>query len=98
VLNEYNVGGILILRGHGRVKVAVDGRADYYRGAWIDRYLELVALNPGWPPRLVRLNADRALLLRDTPLIGQLMMDGWRVTARQGDYVLLDRPVVTVRR
>lgn len=97
VLNDYNVGGILILRGQGRVKVAIDGRADYYGQSWIDSYLDLLALKPGWASRLARLDPDQALLLRDTPLTGQLMTAGWRETGRQGSYVLLERPDPTAR-
>ncbi len=90
VLNEYELGGVLIHWGGDRVRVAIDGRADRYGSAYIDEYQDLLAMRGGWEATLRRLDPDTAVLHRGTPLVRELLVHrGWRETGSESGYLLL---------
>jgi hypothetical protein len=89
VIDDYNTGGVILAFGGSTVKVGVDGRADYYGGAYIKRYEDMLAMRSGWSRLFNQLAPDAALINRHGPLVQWLTDDGWRQVATQGNYVLL---------
>lgn len=89
VLNDYNVGGVLLLWGGPRTRVAIDGRADYYGPAYVADHLDLLALRGDWRETLRRSRANYALLRQETPLVLELRRRGWRELQQESDFVLL---------
>lgn len=77
VLNDYGFGGYLIFR---RIKVFIDGRADFYGDAFIKQYTEAITLQSDEFLKLVeRYGITWTLLPPDRPVI-QLLdhLPGWR--------------------
>lgn len=90
VLNSYNAGGALAAFGGGRVRVAVDGRADLWGGAYITRITDVTSLHAGWEATFTQFRPQALVLTKDAPLAVLLEHDGtWRVVQTDGDYVLL---------
>ena len=58
VLDDYNTGGLMLAFGGPHVRVAVDGRADYYGGRYLKRYMDLMNATGDW----------RRLLTSSTPM------------------------------
>ena len=74
--NSYYFGGYLVYQLHPQRRVFIDGRADVYGDAFMDRYMEVSLVQPGWRQVLddygVRIvlveKASRlATVLRDDP-------------------------------
>lgn len=90
LLNDPNVGGLVIAYAEPQVKVAVDGRADRYGAAFLGEYRDLMNLKPGWQVTLASLHPTHAFLLDDVPLALRLEEDPqWTVLDRADGYVVL---------
>lgn len=95
VLDAYNAGGIVLAFAGPRVRVGIDGRADYYGGRYIARYSDMLAMRSGWQRLFDQLNPDTAILNADGPLVAWLTQHGWKAAQRQGSYVLLRKGAST---
>ncbi len=82
-------GGYLIYFFDGSRKVFIDGRSDFYGTKFVERYIRLVEVRPGWRDEFNRWNFTHALLPPDYPLIPALEASGWRELYRDGAAVLL---------
>ena len=82
-------GGYLIYRFKGERKVLVDGRSDFYGTEFLDRYLLLMGVRPGWAEEFNRWNFTNALLPPDCALLPALETSGWRELYRDHTAVLL---------
>ena len=82
-------GGYLIFRFNAERKVFIDGRSDFYGPDFLDRYLRLVEVRPGWREEFNRWNFTHALLPPDYPLIAALEANGWQELYRDRTAVLL---------
>ena len=91
VLNDYNVGGIVLAFGGPQVRVGIDGRADYYGGAYIERYNDMLRMRAGWQTLFHRLDPDAAIIDAKSPMAEWLTEHGWRRAGTQGKYVLILR-------
>lgn len=98
VLNDYDVGGYLATSAGPRVRVAVDGRADRYGGAFLDRYFAMEDGRPGWRATVNDLHPDVAVLAGESPLIDLLTDSGWRRVMRDRAFVLLSAPGFDLQR
>ena len=91
LFNEYNVAGA-VLGFTDQVTLGVDGRADYYGGDYIADYLAVISAKPGTFKRFLAADPDAALLRPSSQLTQVLQDRGWRITDREGDWVLLEPP------
>jgi hypothetical protein len=85
-------GGYLIYRFHGGRKVFFDGRSDFYGVAFMQKYLDLVQVRPGWVEEWNRWQFTHALLPVRYSLVDALPRLGWRETYRDKTAVLLEAP------
>jgi hypothetical protein len=92
VLNDYNAAGALVAFGPSDIQLAIDGRTDRYGSEYIDEYLRAVEVRgPEWRAYVDRLDPDAAVLEADAAIVQMLQSElGWRVTAKDGEYVLLE--------
>lgn len=90
VFNAYNTGGALAAFGGGKVRLAVDGRADLWGAPYITKIIDAQRLGRGWRATFESFHPDAVVLSESAPLAVLLVHDGtWRIDARDGDYVLL---------
>lgn len=90
VFNGYNASGSLIAFSGGKVRLAVDGRADLWGDAYIRTMLGAGNLAPGWEATFTGFGPDAAVLPGDSPLAVLLTREGsWRKAAEDEPYVLL---------
>jgi hypothetical protein len=90
VFNSYNASGSLVAFGGGKVRLAIDGRADLWGAAYIKRITDAQSLGPDWQKTFTQFRPDAAVLTKNAPLAVLLEHDRtWRVAATDGDYVLL---------
>jgi hypothetical protein len=95
ILAPDSFGGYLIFRFHGERKVFFDGRSDFYGKEFLDRYLRLAGIRPGWRDEFNRWHFTHALLPPDCSLIPALESSGWHELYRDRTAVLLTgRPVL----
>lgn len=92
VVNDYNVSGALVFWGGSRTRVAVDGRADRYGGAFIDRYQSMMAMRAGWRDTFAELRPNYVVPELTSPLVEELGSRGWTREYEDGAYVLLRAP------
>ncbi|MFL6139682.1 MAG: hypothetical protein ACJ74O_18055 [Frankiaceae bacterium] len=93
VLNSYNASGVLLEFGGPRTKVAVDGRAERYGGAYIDRYLATLDMRDDWQGMLRELRPTHAVLYAHAVIVQALKERGWRVViADDSGFTLLEPP------
>ncbi len=85
-------GGYLIYRFRGARKVFFDGRSDFYGTRFVNEYLEILSLKPGWRRRFARFQFTHALLPENHPLREELECTGWRRLHADKTAVLLERP------
>jgi hypothetical protein len=91
VFNAYNTSGALIAFGGGKLRLAVDGRADLWGHSYIRRVVNAEFLGPGWESTFNGFSPDVAVLDRNAPLVTLLTREGrWKVTRTDGDWVLLE--------
>jgi hypothetical protein len=92
VLADYNLSGYLVLHDP-HVRVAIDGRADRYGRAYIQRYLRAISGLPGWREWVKELHASYAVLPVDAALPDLLVTQlGWKRVLVDSDVVLLKSP------
>lgn len=95
VLATYNLtGSVLWFAGPPpHVTVGVDGRADRYGSAYIDRYMNAVSGEHDWQSLVDELKPTAALLSEDEAL-STLLVDErhWVVVGKEGQFVLLHAP------
>jgi hypothetical protein len=82
-------GGYLLYRFNGERKVFFDGRSDFYGTVFMDQYLRLMDVRPGWRNEFNRWSFTNALLPPDSPLVAALEENGWKELSRDGTAVLL---------
>ena len=93
VFNAYSTGGTLAAFGGGKVRLAVDGRADLWGAPYLTKIIDAQMLGRGWRATFDSFHPDAVILSESAPLAVLLVHDGtWRIDARDGNYVLL-RPV-----
>lgn len=92
VLDEYNVSGETLAFGGDNLKLAVDGRADYYGADYLHRYLNLMQLGKDWQRTLAGLDVNYAVLSKDLALTYELRQRGWSQLSAEDGYVLLRAP------
>jgi hypothetical protein len=89
VFNAYNASGVLAAFGGSEVRLAIDGRSDRYGGEYIDRHLEVIALEGDWRPVFERYDPTSAVLPKDSALTQELVDNGWTIKLADADYVWL---------
>jgi len=89
ILAPDTFGGYLIYRFNGERKVFVDGRSDFYGREFLERYLSLMEVQPGWRNEFNRWSFTHALLPSAHPLIPALEANGWHEIYRDRTAVLL---------
>ncbi|MEI8083806.1 MAG: hypothetical protein WCI74_18360, partial [Actinomycetes bacterium] len=97
VLNGYDVSGLVLYYARpavsrSLVQVGIDGRADRYGSAYINRYLDMERGRPGWEDTVAELKPTVALLPERDALIPLLKSRGWQVNGEQTKHVLLTPP------
>lgn len=95
----YNYGGYLHLRGQGRWRVFIDGRADtVYPIPLYEEYLKVHQRRPGWREVIENSQANFVIWPHRNPeLLKELSQNGWRVIYEDAVAALLARdghPVV----
>jgi hypothetical protein len=79
VFNAYGWGGYLIWKLYPQRRVFIDGRADVYGDALVERYLSAEGGERGWHATLDEYDINAAMLAPDAPLASLLATDaGWR--------------------
>jgi hypothetical protein len=89
ILAPDTFGGYLIYRFNGARKVLVDGRSDFYGREFLERYLRLMEVRPGWRNEFNRWSFTHALLPSAHPLVPALEANGWHELYRDRTAVLL---------
>ena len=89
VLAPYNSSGYLREFGGDGVRLAIDGRADRYGDERIREHLSLMDARGPWRRQFAALDPDVVVVERESPLRELLVQDGWAVTVRDRDLVLL---------
>jgi hypothetical protein len=90
VFNDYNTSGSLVAFGGGKVRLAVDGRADLWGSTYIRKIISAQSLAPGWEATFTAFRPDAVVLTKNAPLAVLLLREGsWRTTGVDGNYVLL---------
>jgi hypothetical protein len=89
VLNEYRLGGWL-LWNHPDLDPYVDGRADVYSVAHLQKIYRVMDRAPGWYEEVAEDGLGAALLREANPVADDLVSDhGWTVAGRDRSWVLL---------
>jgi hypothetical protein len=95
VLTTYNLAGSVLWFGGGpsHVTVGIDGRADRYGAAYIDRYMNALSGEHDWRSVVDELKPTAALLSQDEAL-STLLVDErhWVVVGQEGEFLLLRAP------
>lgn len=84
-------GGYLIYRFAGKRKVFFDGRSDYYGSDFMQDYLLIPDVKPGWEAKFNRWNFTHAMVPKESPLIEMLTLKGWRPIAKDSTAILLEK-------
>lgn len=91
VLNDYDVGGLITGTASPPARVAIDGRTDIWSPSYVRDYLNAIAGVGDWRPLVDRLRPDVALVRRDSEVARGLVAErGWRVTATEGPWALVE--------
>ena len=91
VLNEYTYGGWMLWAARD-TSPGIDGRSEVYGLPYVQRYLGALRMSPGWRSWIERSDFDAAWLRKTTPLVYGLKSQGWRVTHRSDDSLILVPP------
>jgi hypothetical protein len=85
-------GDYLIYRLYPHLKVYVDGRSDFYGGAFGNTYLGILKVKHGWEDVLRSYDVETVLLPVDAPLSGALKISPrWRVVFDDGRAIVFRR-------
>jgi hypothetical protein len=83
LFNAYYWGGYLIYRLYPSQPVFIDGRADVYGDQLMERYVQVVTLQPNWRQILEQHDVRIVLVEKDSPLAVTLVDDaGWQEVYR----------------
>jgi hypothetical protein len=94
VFNAYELGGWVAWR-HPDLEQYIDGLITPYSKGHVHDYAIAESASPGWY-RVVRGSGARvALIPSNSPLASALVKQGWRQTARDARYLLLEAPAGT---
>ena len=85
-------GGYLIYRFQGKRKVFCDGRSDFYGAGFMQQYIRLMQVRPGWRAQLDTMGFTHALLPNDYSLLEALEQLGWKRLYRDSVATLLEKP------
>lgn len=86
-------GGYLIYRFGGTRKVFFDGRSDFYGAQFVNDYVGILLLKPGWKEKFSRFRFTHAVLPENHALREALECAGWRRIYADKTAVLLERPL-----
>jgi len=75
LLNDYNWGGYLIWKLHPAYPVYIDGRADLYGDAFLERFAETYYVRANWREQLDEWHIRTVLLPPTAPLVSALRME-----------------------
>ena len=92
ILAPDKYGGYLIYRFAGARPVFFDGRSDFYGASFMQDYIRLVQVRPGWRKQMEAHQFTHALLPVDYSLAGALEESGWIACYRDRVSVLLESP------
>ncbi|MEZ5352052.1 MAG: hypothetical protein R2762_05400 [Bryobacteraceae bacterium] len=92
ILAPDKFGGYLIYRFEGRRKVFFDGRSDFYGLDFLNSYIDMVQVRPGWERLVSSYRPTHALLPVNYSLVSVLPGLGWRELYRDSTAVLLAAP------
>lgn len=82
-------GGYLIYESQGTRQVFFDGRSDFYGLRFMQDYIRMVEVRPGWQALFDAWGFTHALVMRDSPLRAALEARGWTKIAEDSAAVLL---------
>ena len=91
ILAPDKFGGYLIYRFNGSRRVFFDGRSDFYGGTYMNDYIQLIEVRPGWQQLLDRAQFTHALLPNRYSLIPALRQIGWKQIYADGTATLLEK-------
>lgn len=91
LLNEYNWSGVALFYGPSDLRVAIDGRADFYGGAFIVDHEEALG-GIGLSDLVADFDPTHALLEPNRAAVQLLQAQGWSVLEETDGYVLLESP------
>lgn len=93
IFNEYDFGGWLIWKlPETQQPVYVDGRPDMYGDAFMDHYVSIWRLRPGWKARLAHDGVQAVVASPGSAIVRALRRDrGWRTVYEDRTAVILDR-------
>jgi hypothetical protein len=83
-------GGYLIYRFDGGRRVYFDGRSDFYGAGFMQEYLTLIQVRPGWREIVRSQGFTHALLPKDSALGAALEQAGWATLYKDGVATLLE--------
>lgn len=89
IFNNWNATGALVGLSDHKARLVIDGRADLWGAAYIDRVRGAELMQPGWQSTVGRFHPDAVVLLRTSPLVSGLTMQGWRVAVQDHEFALL---------
>ena len=82
-------GGYLIYESAGTRQVFFDGRSDFYGLRFMQDYIRMVEVRPGWQALFDAWGFTHALVMRDSPLRAALEARGWTRISEDSAAVLL---------
>jgi len=94
MFNSYNYGGYLIYRLYPDQKVFIDGRADMYGDDFVNEYVKIAKVQPGWEQAFDKYNIDYVITGINEPLPQLLRVRGdFRLVYADGHHSVLVRNV-----
>jgi len=94
MFNSYNFGGYLIYRLYPDQKVFIDGRADMYGDHFVNEYVKIAKVQPGWEQAFDKYNIDYVITGLNEPLSQLLRMRGdFRLVYADAHHSVLVRNV-----
>lgn len=92
LLNEDGYGGYLIAQLGPARPVFIDTRVDLYGRDFLEEYITVAKVRPGWKDVLERYAIAQVLMPKDSTLVAVLREDpAWRVVLEGEEEVLLER-------
>jgi hypothetical protein len=85
-------GGYIIYRTYPSGRVNIDGRSDFYGPDFVRKYLDVMALKPGWKSYFSEHEFDTIILPSNGPLAEALAgFPGWRQVYKDDVAIVLSR-------
>lgn len=92
LLNDYNYSGVALFFGGPNLRVAVDGRTDFYGAEYLERYQDAMTYGRDLDELVQELKPTHALLRSDSAAAALLSVQGWRELDASEDSTLLVAP------